>query len=166
MRFEEKLRREMLLKGFNQQRLARASGVSDSEVSRILAGKSQPGLENALKLARAVGVSLDYLADDSMDSDPKRAEPLDPWVSESLELVRELGVRDALQLLMAVRTIGREVALRRLFGLESASPVAEPGSDAGADATPGRSGEAPETPPTNHHGGPGGGKVSPRSTKR
>ncbi len=64
MRFEEKLRKEMLLKGFNQQRLARASGVSDSEVSRILAGKSQPGLENALKLSRAVGVSLDYLADE------------------------------------------------------------------------------------------------------
>ena len=47
MRFEEKLRKEMLFKGFNQQKLARMSRVSDSEVSRILGGKSQPGLENA-----------------------------------------------------------------------------------------------------------------------
>jgi transcriptional regulator with XRE-family HTH domain len=129
MRFEEKLRREMLLKGFNQQRLARASGVSDSEVSRILAGKSQPGLENALKLARAVGVSLDYLADDAMEADPRHAPPPDPWVNEAVEMVRELGPRHAVQLLMAVRTIGREVALRRLFGLDGA--FSRPGSGSG-----------------------------------
>lgn len=112
----------MVLKGFNQQRLARASGVSDSEVSRILAGKSQPGLENALKLARAVGISLDYLADPSQDAESPRQAPADPWASEALELIRELGSREAMQLLLAVRTIGQEVALRRLFGVVEPSP--------------------------------------------
>ncbi len=114
----------MVLKGFNQQQLARASGVSDSEVSRILAGKSQPGLENALKLARAVGVSLDYLADDTQDAETQRERVTDPWESEALELVREVGPREAVQLLLAVRTLGQEVALRRLFGLER---LPEPG---------------------------------------
>ena len=40
------------LKGLNGQKLARLSQVSDSEISRILAGKSLPGLENAYKLAQ------------------------------------------------------------------------------------------------------------------
>lgn len=131
MRFEEKLRKEMLLRGFNQQRLARASGVSDSEVSRILAGKSQPGLENALKLARAVGVSLDYLADDSIDSDPSRA-PDSLWQRELLDLAEEIGFRNAAQLLMAARTLGFDLTLRRLYGIESSKPIIEVDSAVGS----------------------------------
>ena len=75
MRLSEKLLKQMLIKGLNGQKLARLSGVSDSEVSRILGGKSQPGLENAFRLAQAVGVSLDYLADDSLDSRPRLQRP-------------------------------------------------------------------------------------------
>src|ERR1700722_20603310 len=73
MKLDEKLHKQMLLKGLNGQKLARLSQVSDSEISRILAGKSLPGLENAYKLARAVGISLDYLADDTLDADPAKA---------------------------------------------------------------------------------------------
>jgi transcriptional regulator with XRE-family HTH domain len=142
MRFEEKLRREMLLKGFNQQKLARASGVSDSEVSRILAGKSQPGLENALKLSRAVDVSLDYLADDSRESDSARAAE-SPWERELLDLAAEVGVQKAAQLLMAARTLGFDLALRRLYGLESARPIIEV---AGAGGPAPRGAKAPTGP--------------------
>jgi transcriptional regulator with XRE-family HTH domain len=125
MRFEEKLRKQMLLKGYNQQKLARLSGVSDSEVSRILGGKSQPGLENALKLAKAVGVSLDYLADDVLESDPSRnGAGASSWETEILDLARELGTRNAAQLLLAARTLGFDIALRRLYGLEM-RPVIE-----------------------------------------
>ena len=63
-RFSEKLFQKSLQLGLNGQKLARKSDVSDSEISRIMNGKSLPGLENAIALARAVGVSLDYLADD------------------------------------------------------------------------------------------------------
>src|SRR5271154_3953108 len=69
-RFSEKLSQKILQLGLNGQKLARKSDVSDSEISRIMNGKSLPGLENAIALARAVGVSLDYLADDSLESDP------------------------------------------------------------------------------------------------
>jgi transcriptional regulator with XRE-family HTH domain len=131
MSFQAKLRDTMTARGLNQQKLARASGVSDSEVSRILAGKSQPGLENALKLARAVGVSLDYLADDRLDADPMaESSPPDPWEAESVRIVREMGPQKAVQLLMAAHTLGFEIALRRLFGLEM-RPIVEPG-DGGA----------------------------------
>jgi len=129
MRFEEKLRKQMLLKGYNQQKLARLSGVSDSEVSRILGGKSQPGLENALKLAKAVGVSLDYLADDAQEQEAPRGPSLSSWESEILEISRELGARNAAQLLLAARTLGLEPALRRLYGLDTRT-TGETGEDA------------------------------------
>jgi transcriptional regulator with XRE-family HTH domain len=119
----------MILRGFNQQKLARLSGVSDSEVSRILGGKSQPGLENALKLARAVGVSLDYLADDQIDRDPLRG-PETSWHAELQELSRDLGAREAVQLLLVARTLGPAAAMRRLIGLETRGPA---GVDASGD---------------------------------
>jgi transcriptional regulator with XRE-family HTH domain len=125
-RFEEKLRRQMLLRGFNQQKLARLSGVSDSEVSRILNGKSQPGLENALKLARALGVSLDYLADDSLDHDHASRGAGSPWDEELRDLAHEVGPRNAAQLLLAARTLGYETAVRRIYGLDI-KPVIEVG---------------------------------------
>ena len=132
MRFEEKLRKQMLLKGFNQQKLSRASGVSDSEISRILNGKSQPGLENALKLARAVGVSLDYLADDSVDEDPAReVRDAATWEGQVLELATEIGPAMAVLLLQNARFLGVELAMRRLMGIER--PVIEVG-DAPAPA--------------------------------
>lgn len=133
MRFSEKLYKQMLLLGMNQQRLARKSQVSDSEVSRILAGKSQPGLENAFKLARAVGVSLDYLADDGLDEDPARARDATPVEErEVLELTRDLGPRLARQLLETAGLLGYKEAMRRLLSLE---PRATDGGDPSVVAT-------------------------------
>lgn len=65
----DRLLRQMALKGFTQQRLAQVSGVDDAEVSRILAGKTQPGPATAFRLAQAVSVSLDFLADETLDLD-------------------------------------------------------------------------------------------------
>lgn len=139
MRFAEKLYKQMLLKGLNQQKLAKLSLVSDSEVSRILAGKSQPGLENAFKLATAVGVSLDYLADDAMEEDPARPiDPLPPEEREVVELAREVGARQTRQLLETVTVLGYKEAIRRLLSLELKPPPVEP-------ADPSRS--APPRPP-------------------
>ena len=132
MRFEEKLRKQMLIKGFNQQRLARASSVSDSEISRILSGKSaNPGLENALKLARAVGVSLDYMADDTLEADLPRADATTtetPSSSESeiLEIAGELGLRQARRILETVSDLGYEVAIRRLLEMKPLIAVGDP----------------------------------------
>ncbi len=130
MRFEEKLRKQMMLKGYNQQKLARLSRVSDSEISRILSGKSgNPGLENALRLARAVGVSLDYLADDALDEDPiaatdPAAVPGQGAEGDILLAARELGSRHARRILETVIDLGYEVAIRRLLDLK---PLIEPG---------------------------------------
>lgn len=119
MRFEEKLHKQMLLKGFNQRKLAKASQVSDSEVSRILRGESTPGLENALRLARAVGVSLDYLADDALEVDTVQGgRQLAPDEQDVLDLTGELGPRLARRILESAAVLGPELALRRLHGAE------------------------------------------------
>ena len=116
-RFAEKLHKQMLVKGMNQQRLAKTAGVSDSEVSRVLSGKSHPGLENAFRLARAVGLSLDYLADDEREEDPGMTGS--DSEQRGLEaLVRLIGPFHALQILHTVHVLGYDLAIRRLWSAE------------------------------------------------
>jgi hypothetical protein len=121
MKYAEKLYKQMLQKGLNQQKLAKNSRVSDSEVSRILGGKSQPGLDNAFRLARAVGVSLDFLADDSLETDPLQPPASGRSVAEQemLSVARDLGFPCAQRLLEIARVLGYETAIRRLVGADT-----------------------------------------------
>lgn len=123
MELKTKLHMMMVRKGLNGQKLARISQVSDSEISRILQGKSRPGLDNALRLAKAVGVSLDFLADDEIDVEP--APPGDLLSAEErkvLSLVTKIGAAEVLTILENIRFLGYEVAMSRLV---SAKPVIE-----------------------------------------
>jgi transcriptional regulator with XRE-family HTH domain len=119
----------MVLKGLNGQKLARLSQVSDSEISRILAGRSLPGLENAFRLAKAVGVSLDYLADDSLEAQPAQAvgEATSDVEHAILLNAREFGMREAANLLEVARIVGYETAMRRLV---VGKPTIEPAESA------------------------------------
>jgi transcriptional regulator with XRE-family HTH domain len=136
MKLEEKLHAQMVRLGLNGQKLARSSKVSDSEISRILAGKSRPGLENAFRLARAVGVSLDYLADDSLEVDPLvHKDPVTPEERELLDLAHGIGTARVTRIVENVRLLGYEVAMRRLL---DAKPVIEVDAEPrpGAPAVP------------------------------
>ncbi len=124
MRLDEKLHKRMQALGLNGQKLARLSQVSDSEISRILTGKSLPGLENAFKLAKAVGVSLDYLADDTLEADPARATEAGSEQEKALvKVANDIGLGQAMMVLENVRIVGYEVAMRRLL---EARPIIEP----------------------------------------
>ena len=46
-----------------------------------------------------------------------------------LDLAAEVGIREAAQLLLAARTLGPELVLRRLFGLEGSKPLIEVDTD-------------------------------------
>ena len=134
MEFDASLRKLMLLKGLNQQMLARASCVSDSEISRILSGKSKNlGLKNALRLARAMGVSLDYLVAGDQDEDPIRAGDLASVglevrgiETEILEAAHEIGIRRARRILETTCDLGYDTAMRRLLEMESEIEVIDP----------------------------------------
>ena len=124
-RLKDKLLTEMARKSLNGQKLAQRSKVSDSEISRILSGQSTPGLENAFRLARAVGVSVDYLADDALETDPLcSSDPLSIDERRVLDLVGQIGLTKALILLENLRYIGFETSMQRL--LVSNKPVVEP----------------------------------------
>jgi transcriptional regulator with XRE-family HTH domain len=145
-RFSEKLMQKTLQLGLNGQKLARKSEVSDSEISRIMNGKSLPGLENAIALARAVGVSLDYLADDSLEADTHQPqESSNELETMILKLVREIGYLQSHTLLENSRSLGYELAMKRLIEskpvvapmIESARPVVTTAAPAGSRANSG-----------------------------
>jgi transcriptional regulator with XRE-family HTH domain len=117
MILKDKLQMLMVKCGLNGQKLARLSHVSDSEISRILQGKSRPGLDNAFRLARAVHVTLDYLADDSLDAEPP--QPADHLTAEErrlLTVAQKIGASEVLTLLENIRFLGYDVAMSRLVG--------------------------------------------------
>jgi transcriptional regulator with XRE-family HTH domain len=125
MKLKDKLQMLMARHSLNGQKLARLSQVSDSEISRILQGKSRPGLDNAFRLARAVGVSLDYLADDSVDVEEDSAGPGDSVSIEQrkiLTLAQKIGGPEVVTLLETIRFLGYEAAMGRLIG---AKPIIE-----------------------------------------
>jgi transcriptional regulator with XRE-family HTH domain len=123
MRLKEKLQILMARHSLNGQKLAKLSQVSDSEISRILQGKSRPGLDNAFRLAKAVNVSLDFLADDSRDVDADQpAEHHSPEERKILGLAQKIGSAEVLAILENVRFLGYEVAMSRLIG---ARPIIE-----------------------------------------
>lgn len=118
MKLEEKLYKQMLLRGLNQQRLAQLSGVSDSEISRLLNGQSRrPGLHSLHRIAKVLAVSLEFLADDALVSDPRGSVEAQPREErEVLERARSIGLRQTLMLLDTARVLGFELAIRRLVG--------------------------------------------------
>lgn len=138
MELKQKLQFLMARRSLNGQKLARLSQVSDSEISRILQGKSRPGLDNALRLAQAVGVSLDFLADDRMDAEP--SPPEDALSSEERKLLsvcQNIGCAEASLILETVRFLGYEVAMSRLVGVGvGGKPVIEPERSTSEARTP------------------------------
>src|SRR5271165_705754 len=130
MELKVKLKYLMHSKGLNGQKLARLSQVSDSEISRILQGKSRPGLDNALRLAQALGVSLDYLADDKLDSEPPEpADSLSPEERKILGIIQRIGCTEVVTILETLRFLGYELAMSRLVGAKPVIEIEKYGSE-------------------------------------
>jgi transcriptional regulator with XRE-family HTH domain len=88
------------LKGLDQSALAGKVGLSKSSISRILSGAQEPKLRVAYDLAKALGVTLDYLVDDSPEIGP----------NDQLVMLSE----DEVTILKIVRRLGTDVAFNRL----------------------------------------------------
>lgn len=84
MKLPEKL--ALLVK--NQSALSRKTGISQSAISEMISEGRRPYFDQMVEIARALGVSLDFLADDEMDEQPVSEFTDDErWV---VELVRAL----------------------------------------------------------------------------
>ena len=62
MGFGENLHNELVFQGIQIKELSARTGIKKSTLDKYLSGnKSQPNVENALKIAEALGVSVEYL---------------------------------------------------------------------------------------------------------
>lgn len=120
MGYPEKMRQLCALRCYDQAALAEKVGVSRSTISRVLSGIQEPKLSLAWKLAQALEVSLDFLADDTIEQEPGAT-----WTQLSL---------DELTILKLVRRLGVDEAMDRLLGITTKT---EPPSE-GSGASPGR----------------------------
>jgi transcriptional regulator with XRE-family HTH domain len=80
-------------------------GLSKSSISRILSGVQEPKLSLAYELAKALGVTLDYLVEDV------------PEIGPTQHLVTMTD--EELMILKIVRRLGANVAIDRLLNVES-----------------------------------------------
>ena len=109
MGYAEKLQKLCAMKGMDQSELAVQVGISKSSMSRIFSGAQEPKLYLAYQLARALGVTLDYLVDDTLEADP----------SGQLVAVSD----DELIVLKIVRRLGCDASIDRLLGIGPGAPV-------------------------------------------
>ncbi|WP_325436898.1 XRE family transcriptional regulator [Pseudomonas nitroreducens] len=68
--FEERLK--AALRDETAYSLSKRCGISESLIRKYISGKSIPSIERAWRLARALDVSLDWLADGDMESLPEK----------------------------------------------------------------------------------------------
>ena len=89
MRFNDKVRDLLKRRVLTQDQLGEALGTSQQTVYRWLESGRPPGPGYLLKLARALGVSVDYLLDDAQQ-EPAAAAELSEGERLILRLVRAL----------------------------------------------------------------------------
>lgn len=89
MDFATKLHRLIGKSDLNQSKLARAIGVSPATINEMVNYGKRPYLDQAFPIARKLGVSLEYLADDSLDEPPL---PLTKEELHIIDAVRSSGV--------------------------------------------------------------------------
>lgn len=70
MEFSKKLDKLRKMRRYSQETLGKLVGCSQNAIGKWCRGKSVPTLAMALKLAEALKVDLDYLADDEQDQVP------------------------------------------------------------------------------------------------
>ena len=134
----------MARKGLNGQKLARLSQVSDSEISRILQGKSRPGLDNALRLAKAVGRLARLPGRRRARRRTARTRPTRsrPRSGRSSTSCQKIGCPEVLTILENVRFLGYEVAMSRLVGAKPVIEIDKETSDARRSSAPARASPA------------------------
>jgi transcriptional regulator with XRE-family HTH domain len=91
MRFTEKL--ERLTATLNKTKVAKEAGLPSSAVSNYLSKEQMPRGDNALALARSLGVSVEWLVDEEMDWPPPAEEKMTAAQLSDTDLIKEVCAR-------------------------------------------------------------------------
>jgi transcriptional regulator with XRE-family HTH domain len=110
MTFSAKVAEICADKGWTKAELARRCGVSKNTVGTWFQDEGKPFTESLLTLSRVLGVSCDFLADDSLDNPARAAPALSDAEQIALSLTRQIGVAEVLEVLYAMRSRRPQVA--------------------------------------------------------
>lgn len=105
MRFDNVLSKLLEERGLKQTDLVSLTGIPSSLISNYIKGVKSPGLKNALKIANALGVSLEALSGKAPREAPREERVLDGFnrlspefqdfiarkIDELLEIQRSAG---------------------------------------------------------------------------
>lgn len=97
--FRKKISIAMKVQGKSQKAIEKMTGgaISQNGMSNLLNGKLDPSFVQAAKIAEALGLSLEYLADDEMKTPPEKERS--EVESEILRLANSLGHEETMWLL-------------------------------------------------------------------
>lgn len=93
-KISENIRAALLAKGINQNQLAEAASVSNVTISRYMSGARTPGTEELYRMAKVLGVSMEYLLTGRQDPETEwqvRAQNAEKKLAEMKNLVAKLG---------------------------------------------------------------------------
>ena len=81
MKLEEKISKLMKEQGLNQKQLAEKASITEASMSKYLSGERTPRIDVVVKIAKALGTSVDYLLDNDV-------VPETPYIYASTALAR------------------------------------------------------------------------------
>ena len=113
-----------------RRRLLADAGIPSSTLQRMLAGKNEPQASNLMKVARAAGVSLDWLTGLSDERIASLDRPLDLSAADAAQVAAKHGPVPSKAL----------ASMRRVALAESHEPAAAPIEDAAPATLPGPAG--------------------------
>lgn len=114
MKLADKLNRLLRESTTGVTEVARRANVSKSSLYRWLNGASYPPVDEALRLARVLGVPLDYLADDELDECPA---PATAEITEDERAILEVFRAMGLSRTEAVQAVADTKAMKVIAGI-------------------------------------------------
>jgi len=95
MGFRENLKAELVYSGMPVKELASRSGVNKKTVDSYLGNRGYtPSVEAAVKIAKALGVSVEYLVTGKDDSKKLTRPSLPSDIKEIVLAIKQLGTKD------------------------------------------------------------------------
>ena len=113
MKFGEKISKLKKLKKMSQVELAEKTGISRDAISKYERGDVMPSVEYAKRIADVLGVSLDYLVNDS-----DQEEVLDNEAVKRIKEIQLLPKQDKEKILSVVDALIRDTKAKQAFGLD------------------------------------------------
>lgn len=101
-RFIQWLQKQMDEMGLNQNELAQKSGLYPSNISMVLSGEKNPGVDFFIKIARGLRLSPGYVFEQyalSVSEKPTEGEQLIMKTSEVMRILSELEAEGDIQLI-------------------------------------------------------------------